>query len=132
MSLTKNRAAEQYERVHNQLMVVAENYNAPDEAREIALMAAHTLTIDYIEMVIDEIEALNVQYETFVNTLEKTLLQLEKTMLDRLILAPLTKSLKKSLKKSPNHQIHSLDKGMGWSKKVDLIFKWFRIRIRWK
>ena len=131
MSMTQKKAVEQYERAHDELMVVAENYKAPDEAREIALMAADTLTLEYIDAAIEEVDGLNSQYETFVDALEKTLHQLEKTMLDRLILVPLNKCLKKAKKKSPNHQIQPLINEEDWSGKLDLIFKWFRIRMGW-
>ncbi|MCK5872183.1 MAG: hypothetical protein KAG26_05110, partial [Methylococcales bacterium] len=131
MPITQEIAAKHYELAHDQLMSIAENYQSSDEAVAIALTAAQTLSINYIDYSIEIITDLNQHYNAFVESLEKTLTRLEKTTLDQIVLAPL-KSCFKTAKAQADEKISKPADSMGWSDKLDLLFKWVRTRMGWQ
>ncbi len=131
MPITQEIAAKHYELAHDQLMSIAENYQSSDEAVAIALTAAQTLTINYIDYSIEIIENLNHHYQAFVESLEKTLTRLEKTTLDKIVLDPL-KSCFKMAKAQSDETMNQSIESIGWSDKLDLLFKWLRTRMGWQ
>ncbi len=131
MPITQEIAAKYYELAHDQLMSIAENYQTPDEASAIALTAAQSLSIDYIDYSIEIITDLNQHYGGFVESLEKTLTRLEKTALDKIVLDPLQNCFKTAKAQSNNQIPKSLDPN-SWSCKLDILFKWLRTRMGWQ
>ncbi len=99
MSLTPNEAAEQYQLAHDELMEIAEDYTVSDEESEIALAKAEKLTTEYIDSSMDNIHALNRQYDRFIEMMEEVIADLERTAIERFLIEPLKQRLRTAKKK---------------------------------
>lgn len=126
MSLTQTIAAEQYQLASDRLMEIAEDYNASEEASEIALAAAQELTLKFIDKTIDDINDLNRQYDTFIKTITKTIADLERTTLEVLLIEPLKRCLQTAKKK----RIQPVENKTSWAYKFSQLIAWLRGRAR--
>lgn len=99
MSITEDIAAEQYQLACDELMEVAEDYETPEEASELAFAAAQKLTLQYIDSNIENIHHLNRQYDAFIETMENVITGLERTAIENLLLEPLKARLQTAKKK---------------------------------
>ncbi len=125
MSLTKDVADEQYQLICDQLMEIAEDYNASDEVSKLALAAAQKLTLKFIDNNIEEINTLNSQYKTFINDVEIIIANLEQTTLERLLIGPLKQRLQTAKKKQSFAIVRT-----SWAYKFKQLIQWLRKRAR--
>ena len=124
MSLTQTIATEQYQLACDQLMEIAEDYNASEETSEIALAAAQELTLEFVDRTIDDINDLNRQYDTFIKTITRMIADLERTTLELLLIKPLKQYLQTAKKKtSPPIRTQT-----SWSYKFSQLIAWLRQR----
>jgi len=126
MSLTQAIATEQYQLACDQLMEIAEDYNASEEAVEIALAAAQELTLEFIDKTIDDIHGLNRQYDTFIKTMTRMIADLEQTTLELLLIEPLKQCLQTAKKK----RIKPIETQTNWAYKFAQLIAWLRERAR--
>ena len=122
MSLTQDAAAEQYQLTSDALMEIAEDYTASEETSNIALAAAQKLTIDYIDKNLENIQTLNRHYELFIESIENTLDDLEKTTIERELIDPLKQRLQsaKAITTAPEKSI--------WTIRWEMFLQWMRSR----
>jgi len=126
MSLTQAIATEQYQLACDQLMEIAEDYNASEEAVEIALAAAQELTLEFIDKTIDDIHGLNRQYDTFIKTMTRMIADLEQTTLELLLIEPLKQCLQTAKKK----RTKPVETQTSWAYKFAQLIAWLRERAR--
>jgi transcription termination factor NusB len=124
MSLTQTIATEQYQLACDQLMEIAEDYNASEKTSEIALSAAQELTRNFIDNTIDGINDLNRQYDTFIKTMTRMIKDLEQTTLELLLIEPLKQSLQTAKKK----RITPIKTETSWHDKFSQLIAWLRER----
>ena len=124
MSLNQAIATEQYQLACDQLMEIAEDYNASEEASEIALAAAQELTLEFIDKTIDDINGLNRQYDTFIKTMTRMIEDLERTTLELLLIEPLKQCLQTAKKK----RIKPIENKTSWADKFAQLIAWLRQR----
>ncbi len=96
MAVNSAIATAQYQAMYEALMTVAQDYQAPEKAAEIALAAANNLTLQYIDNAIEDINQLSIQYGAFVDYMENVLADLENTLVDDALVVPLEKALNKA------------------------------------
>ena len=126
MSLTQAIATEQYQLACDQLMEIAEDYNASEEVSEVALAAAQELTLEFINQTIDDINSLNRQYDTFISTMTRMIADLERTTLELLLIEPLKKCLQTAKKK----RLKPVENKTSWAYKFSQLISWLRERAR--
>ncbi len=124
MSLTQAIAIEQYQLACDQLMEIAEDYNASEEAVEVALAAAQELTLEFIDKTIDDINGLNRQYDSFIDTMTRMIEDLERTTLELLIIEP----LKQSLQRAKEKRLKPVETQTSWAYKFAQLISWLRQR----
>jgi hypothetical protein len=124
MSLTQDIATEQYQLACDHLMEIAEDYNASEETSEIALAAAQELTLEFIDKTIDDINGLNRQYDSFINTMSRMINDLEQTTLELLLIEPLKQCLQIAKKK----RIDPIETKTSWAYKFAQLIAWLRER----
>ncbi len=124
MSLTQAIATEQYQLACDQLMEIAEDYNASEEASEVALAAAQELTLQFIDQTIEDINDLNRQYDRFINTMTRIIENLERTTLELLLIEPLKQRLQTAKKK----RIKPVETQTSWAYKFAQLIAWLRER----
>jgi hypothetical protein len=100
MAINQDSAIEEYQLTCDLLMEIAQDYNVPGDAADIALAAANELELQYIDNELDDDDEINEQYADFIDYLESVIDDLEENELDEDMLRPLQKRLAKAKKRA--------------------------------